>query len=98
MISNFILYLFSSWVKNHFKIFKIIVEIFNVFFYSKILNLKGFFFQIKGKINGQKRKIKLTHFLGKLKFSKFKSKINYNFFSKLTIFGSIGLKIWFVFD
>ena len=98
LISNFILYLFSSWRKNHFIIFRTISEIFSIFFNSNILNLKGFYLQVKGKINGQKRKIKLTHSLGKLNFSKFKSKMSYNFFSKLTIFGSIGIKVWFIYD
>ena len=98
LISNFILYLFSSWKKNHFIVFRTITEILDIFFNSNILNLKGFYLQVKGKINGQKRKIKLTHSLGKLNFSKFKSKMSYNFFSKLTIFGSIGIKVWFIYD
>ena len=74
--------------------FKNLVEIFKIFFNSKILNLKGIYLQISGKINGKRRKSKLVFVIGKLPFSYFKSKIEYSFLSKLTRFGSIGIKFW----
>ena len=93
-IGIFILSLFSSWKKNHFRIFKIVIEILKIFFKSNILNIKGIRLQIKGKVNGKKRKTKLIFSLGKFSLSNFNNILNYNYFSKLTIFGSIGFKLW----
>ena len=97
LLINYLEFLISSWQKTHLRIFRLICELFRLFYKSKILNVKGIYLKIKGKINGKMRKRKLIFKLGFLPFNFFKSKVDYNFFSKLTIFGSLGIKLWLIF-
>ena len=96
-ILNFISNLFSCWYKNHYIIFKKLVNILLILLNLNILNVKGFFLEISGKVNGSRRKKKIRFNYGKFPFSKFKSKMSYSFISKLTVFGSIGMKLWLIF-
>ena len=96
----FIKYIFNffSFIEKDHKInFRNLIEIIKFLYINKFLKIKGLFLKIKGKINGSRRKKKLSFYLGKVPLNYFKNKVYYKYLFKNTLFGSLSIKLWLVF-
>ena len=78
--------------------FNLLTKIIKILFNKNIIFIKGIRFRLKGKINGKMRKNKIEFSLGKLPLSKFNDYLTFNFLTKLTVFGSLSLKLWIIYD
>jgi hypothetical protein len=82
--------------KIHKKIIRNINNMLIIFF-NIFNNVIGYKLQIKGRLDGRRRKRKLIFQKGKIPLNTFKSKIKYNFNEFKTPSGICSIKLWILF-
>jgi hypothetical protein len=92
IISDYLSFLLVS-TKNHKKILKIFLDIFEKLFFSNIIKLKGFQLRIAGKLGGKMRKSKYNYKLGKVQLRSLNFCLNYSLGLSYTKFGVISVKV-----
>lgn len=97
IISDYLSFLLVS-TKNHKKILKIFLDIFEKLFFSNIIKLKGFQLRIAGKLGGKMRKSKYNYKLGKVQLRSLNFCLNYSLGLSYTKFGVISVKVWLLND
>jgi hypothetical protein len=65
--------------------------------FKKKVNVKGIKITLKGRINGSRRKRLHTITKGSTSTQSFSNEISYNAVDFPTIFGMLGIKVWFIY-
>ena len=65
--------------------------------FSKQIKLKGVKVQVRGRINGSRRKRTYVIKKGQTSLQSFRNEISYYQDDCLTIFGILGVKVWIIF-
>jgi ribosomal protein S3 len=91
IISDYLSVIISSDT-NHKRSLKKFITIFEIFFFSNLLQLTGFQLRLNGKLNGKMRKSKYHYKVGKVQLQTLKILLNFSLAISYTKFGTISIK------